>query len=704
MISATGCAPATFTQEWIVISCLSISFMLFRVSIDVIQTASLKTKADYTESHHAAAGSSKKTVEIKKEAIDKDGKASLDGDNKNYGSIKGDDAKEEDVGALEKAREDDKLLQHTDEILARHMLLDSNSNNRGKWSFRIQCVFLVVLLVATLLYGGESCVLAAGLVRTCAIVVAFGVVLTYRDIDRKRFGWISRIAYLAAILTLCIPITVTYYKHRSVTVTGDEFVVNVIGLYALLALCECIFIPLRPSIESGTLSEEGNVETAQSKNSTLSSSAIATLLKPYVWPDKTADSAIMNRARAIMTWACVILSKVCNLSAPILLGKASTALAHQDYTKTIYLSTGYAAVQFLGSMFKEGQSLVYLRVAQAAFVQLSETTFVHLHRLSLDWHLQKKLGEVMRSMDRGIAACDTLMKYLFLWLIPSLAECVIVCIMFATYYSYAPLAIVVFYSVWIYIVWTILVTLQRKKFRKAVVRSDNEWHDRATDSLVNFETVKYFTGEEYERRRFGDSISKYQEGTVNVQASLSFLNITQKLILQICLAMALGLSTMGISQRIDCCVDHGCVSGVSECCQAIDKVTCPGMEVGDFVAVLTYTMQLFQPLNFLGSVYNAIVMAIVDLTNLSQLLAQNPDVIDAPDAMILPQINEEDADIAVEFDNVFFHYPTQSASKGLKGVSFKMKRGTTTAIVGPTGKCKCECTNRDVVMVLEEQK
>ena len=203
----------------------------------------------------------------------------------------------------------------------------------------------------------------------------------------------------------------------------------------------------------------------------------------------------------------------------------------------------------------------------------------------------------------------------------------------------------------------------------------------------------------YERRRFGHSISKYQEGTVNVQASLSFLNITQKLILQVCLAMALGLSTMGISQRIDCCVDHGCSSGVSECCQAIDKETCPGMEVGDFVAVLTYTMQLFQPLNFLGSVYNAIVMAIVDLTNLSQLLAQNPDVTDAPDAIILPQTNEEDADIAVEFDDVFFHYPTQSASKGLKGVSFKMRRGTTTAIVGPTGKCKCGCSNTKVGLV-----
>lgn len=194
------------------------------------------------------------------------------------------------------------------------------------------------------------------------------------------------------------------------------------------------------------------------------------------------------------------------------------------------------------------------------------------------------------------------------------------------------------------------------------------------------------THQRYERQRFGESILKYQEGSVNVQASLSFLNISQKLILQICLALSLSLATQGIRQRIDCCVAHGCDSGVSECCQAIDKDTCPGMEVGDFIAVFTYTVQLFQPLNFLGSVYNAIVMAIVDLTNLSQLLAQNPDIEDTPDAMILPQTNEENEDIAVEFDNVSFHYPTQSPSKGLKGVSFKMRRGTTTAIVGSTGE------------------
>lgn len=112
------------------------------------------------------------------------------------------------------------------------------------------------------------------------------------------------------------------------------------------------------------------------------------------------------------------------------------------------------------------------------------------------------------------------------------------------------------------------------------------------------------------------------------------------------------------------------------------------MQVGDFVAVLTYTLNLFAPLNFLGSVYNAIVMAVIDLGNMSELLAESPDVVDAPDAMALPAKNSINPDIAIEFDNVFFHYPTQPKERGLKGLTFTMKPGTTTAIVGPTGAGK----------------
>jgi ATP-binding cassette, subfamily B, heavy metal transporter len=180
--------------------------------------------------------------------------------------------------------------------------------------------------------------------------------------------------------------------------------------------------------------------------------------------------------------------------------------------------------------------------------------------------------------------------------------------------------------------------------------------------LINFETVKFFTAEDYERRRFGESVEKFQSGSVAVQASLSFLNISQQLILQLCLATALSLSALGIKQRLDCCIAHGCEAGVSDCCQAIDNKTCPGMAVGDFVSVLSYTIQLFGPLNFLGSVYNTIVMSVIDLGNLSELLAQHPDVVDAPDAIPLPLTNEDDEDIAVEFKDVYFHYPTQSAT------------------------------------------
>ena len=211
--------------------------------------------------------------------------------------------------------------------------------------------------------------------------------------------------------------------------------------------------------------------------------------------------------------------------------------------------------------------------------------------------------------------------------------------------------------------------------------------------MVNFETVKHFTAEGYEKKRFSESVSKYQSGSVNVQASLSFLNITQQILLQSCMATALSMTALGIRRRLSCCTETaGCESSLSDCCRQIDKHTCPGLEVGDFVAVLSYVVGLFAPLNFLGSMYNAVVMAVIDVATLSELLAASPDVTDARLALALPRspplARDGEDDIAVEFDNVYFHYPTQNKDKGLKGLSFKMKRGTTTAIVGKTGEGK----------------
>lgn len=180
-------------------------------------------------------------------------------------------------------------------------------------------------------------------------------------------------------------------------------------------------------------------------------------------------------------------------------------------------------------------------------------------------------------------------------------------------------------------------------------------------------------------RRFAASVEKFQMGSVNVQASLSFLNISQQILLQSCLATCLSLAIMSIRDRSECCIQAGCATGNSECCSALDSI-CPGLEVGDFVAVLSYTINLFMPLNYLGSVYNMIVMSMVDLANLSEILAENPDVVDAPDAMTVPPKNPADENDVIEFDDVRFHYPTQPDTKGLKGLSFKMKKGTMTAV------------------------
>jgi len=533
-------------------------------------------------------------------------------------------------------------------------------------------------LVACILSGmNRVSVLYSAVPLGCSAVACFtAFLITMRDFMRRRFSTLQRSLHVCSTLILLLAI-ITLFAMEATRPLAALDIVSLVATVVLttLSLLEFKLVPYPyTSLSAGD------------KKARLTTKAILTVLKPYFWPDATATSATWNRIRALTTWFCVAASKACNLMGPIFLGRATTALSQLNFQETIKNTIIYVCFNFSGSFFKECQSLVYLKVAQAAFVQLSEVSFRHLHSLSLDWHLKKKLGEVMRSMDRGILACDTLMKYLFLWLVPAIAECILVCVIFATYFDYFPLAVSVFYFVFAYMILTIVITLWRKKFRKQVAKSDNDWHDRATDSLINFETVKYFTAEDYEMKRFGEAVETYQHGSVNVAASLSFLNISQQLLLQACLATSLILSTVAIRNRDNCCVANGCDSGNVDCCAALG--VCGGMEIGDFVAVLTYTLNLFMPLNFLGSVYNAIVMAMVDLTNLSELLAENPDVTDAPDAVTLPKSNASDPDTAVEFDNVYFHYPSQSPNSGLKGVSFKMKKGTINAVVGPTGAGK----------------
>lgn len=305
------------------------------------------------------------------------------------------------------------------------------------------------------------------------------------NLHRDRYGPIHRLLQLLAVVILWTVYACLFWNGSSSAFRERWALAHIaVVIIIMIAMTAGVVLSL---LDGAILTEKRKLHLRERRESKVAShpEVFVQMLRPYFWPD-----GVLNKIRAITTWICVLTSKGCGLISPLFLGWATTALAHADYRLTIYYSCLYCLVSFIGTTLKECQSLVYLKVAQAAFVQLSRTAFGHLHSLSLDWHLRKKLGETLRAMDRGIAACDTLMKYLFLWLVPAFAECLTVVIIFATYFDYIPLALTVFYFVFGYVFLTIIVTLWRKKFRKALVKSDNEYHDIFTDSMVNFEMVR----------------------------------------------------------------------------------------------------------------------------------------------------------------------------------------------------------------------
>ena len=394
-------------KGWIFLSGVAVNFQLLRLSIDFITTASHSTKKDYKEDHHN--GTTTNTVK-NKEALSSESLRKNGVENSHYGSIES------------QPRDSEPLL------LGRKA--DTPSQTLALLSFWLQCAIVLLLFLDIFLQIGA--LVPSISIWTALAVVALNSILTVRDQLRQRFGVASRIMHCVSACAIEAQVFLSYYGNNRRPTFGDEMVFSLVSLYAILSLAECILVRLpNVSIEGG--------ENSHGKKK-LSRKAMMTMLRPYFWPDETSDSALLNRFRAIMTWVCVIASRICNVTSPLYIGWASTALAHGDYGQSIQYVIVYAMLTFFGSVFKEGQSLIYLKVKQAAFVQLSESVFAHLHALSLDWHLRKKLGEVIRSMDRGIAACDSLMTYVFLWLIPALAECLIVCFIFATYFNYLPVS------------------------------------------------------------------------------------------------------------------------------------------------------------------------------------------------------------------------------------------------------------------------
>lgn len=427
-----------------------------------------------------------------------------------------------------------------------------------------------------------------------------------------------------------------------------------------------------PASAAGAASGGGDAADVQ-YSSKLSKLQTLVLLRPYFWPSTGEPTEVLiNRLRAGCTWGCVTLSKLFNLVSPLFLARATNEVTkqinagHHPLTSGIALNLiAYAGLIFLSKTLKEAQSLVYIKVQQAAYIEIADETFAHLHSLSLDWHLRKKMGNVIRSMDRGIDAAQKTMQYVFLNLLPTLLEAFAIILIFIFHYENLRLAIFVFVNLVMYIYATVKLTLWRKQFRTAATKSDNEIHDRLTDSMVNYETVKYFTAEDYERQMYRKAVVSNQVASMATQASLSFLNILQQGIVNFVLAGSM-------------------------CIVAI-KLLREGGQLGDFVAVNVYIINVFTPLNFLGTIYNMLVNAVVDMHNFGQLRAETSEVRDAPDARALDLAPRPGAPM-VEFRDVSFGYATQPQERSIRCVSFETPRGGSTALVGPTGAGKTTVT------------
>ena len=421
-------------------------------------------------------------------------------------------------------------------------------------------------------------------------------------------------------------------------------------------------------VEEGIKKEEKKVEEPKKR---LSFIGLLIVLKPFFWPQSGTDGAFVNRIRSTSTWLAVGASKACSLLAPYYLSNATNFLVKDQYLQSINSVITYCALRFGSSAFKELQGVLYVKVKQQAAIDLAETTFSHVHKLSLNWHITKQTGSVIKSMDRGTEAANTLVTYLFLFLIPALSECVAVIILFFASYKQWDIGLVTLAGVTIYIFFTIVITQWRKKYRESQNKHDNDFHNKATDSIINYETVKYFTAEQHEIVRFKEGVVNFQQFNSMISISLSVLNSTQQFILMMTLA-----GTMLLAGRA---VHNG------------------QMSLGGWVAVQAWIAQIFVPLNFLGSVYQVIFQAFIDVQNLSELLSESPDVIDEVGATPIPlskTIHEDktvvkDPNYAmVEFQNVNFHYPSQPAEKGIKNLSFKVPVGSITAFVGKTGAGK----------------
>ncbi|MAN79101.1 MAG: metal ABC transporter permease [Rhodospirillaceae bacterium] len=376
-------------------------------------------------------------------------------------------------------------------------------------------------------------------------------------------------------------------------------------------------------------------------------------LAPYLWP--AGESGL--RLRVVLAMIFLAAAKGASVAVPYVYKQAIDALdANQGalVAVPVMILVAYGVARVLAQALGELRDAVFAKVAQRAIRQAGLKTFRHLHRLSLRFHLDRKTGGVSRAVERGTKGIEFLLRFMLFNVVPTLVEVVLTCGIL--WYLFGVwMALVAFLTIGIYIFWTLAVTEWRIQFRRTMNATDNEANTKAIDSLLNFETVKYFGNEDHESRRFDMALARYEDAAVKSNTSLALLNIGQGAII------AIGLTAI--------------------MWMAADGVVAGTMTLGDFAMVNAYLIQLYMPLNFLGFVYREIKQSLIDMEQMFRLLDENPEVADTPGAKPLKITGGE-----LRFENVSFAYDARR--EVLHDISFTVPAGKTVAIVGPSGSGK----------------
>jgi ATP-binding cassette subfamily B protein len=386
-------------------------------------------------------------------------------------------------------------------------------------------------------------------------------------------------------------------------------------------------------------------------------------LWPYIWPSNRRDLKL----RVFGAFVLLLLAKLATIATPFTYKWATDALAGHGtapvaadewmlwaLTAPVALTVAYGGMRILMAALTQMRDGVFAKVAMNAVRRLAYRTFIHMHELSLRFHLERKTGGLTRVLERGRNAIETIVRMVILQLIPTVVELTMVAAVLLWHFDWR-YALVILVTVALYMGWTYRATEWRIGIRRKMNDSDTDANVKAIDSLLNYETVKYFGAEQREADRYDRAMARYEDASVKAYTSLAILNAGQALIFTVGLASTMVLCAIGIRNGTN--------------------------TVGDFVLVNAMMIQLYQPLNFMGMVYREIKQALIDIETMFSILAREPEIRDAPGA---PALRVDHG--AIRFEDVRFAY--EPARPILKGISFEVPAGRTVAVVGPSGAGK----------------